>query len=178
MPGNAGGKLIALLLFLILVSLTPSLSWLLPFVILLVSLPAGRLMLLRALVILPFSAMLAAGAWWSGDGLIAATLLAKSYVSALAVLAFNAMTPAPAWIATLRFWGVPVALVEVLQFVHRYLSVVSDEARRMRVAAKARGGFRFDAASGALGVLFARSWDRGERIHRAMLARGYNGRSL
>lgn len=175
---TARGKLTTLLLFLILISLTPSILWLLPLGAILLSLRSARRMLGRALLILPLSAMIALGAWWSGDGLIAVMLLFKSYLSVLAVLAFNAVTPAHEWIAALRAWGMPGALVEVLQFVHRYVSVISDEARRMRVAATARGGFRFDAAAGALGVLFARSWARGERVHRAMLARGYNGRAL
>jgi energy-coupling factor transporter transmembrane protein EcfT len=34
---------------------------------------------------------------------------------------------------------------------------------------------RFQSAAGALGVLFARSYARADGIHRAMLARGYNG---
>lgn len=178
MPRDPRRRLAVLLLFLVLVSLTPTLLWLLPLACLLLSLRAAREMLLRALLILPFSAMLAATAWWSGNGWMALTLLVKSYVSVVAVLAFNATTPATVWIGVLRSWGVPRALVEVLQFVHRYLSVVTDEARRMRVAATARGGFRYDAAAGAIGVLFVRSWERGERVHRAMLARGYDGRSL
>jgi cobalt/nickel transport system permease protein len=175
---TARGKLTVLLLFLILISLTPNIPWLLPSAAVLLSLRSARSMLVRALLILPLSAMIALGAWWSGDGVVAATLLVKSYLSVLAVLAFNAVTPAQDWIAALRSWGVPGALVEVLQFVHRYLTVITDEARRMRIAATARGGFRFDAAAGALGVLFARSWARGERVHRAMLARGYNGKAL
>jgi cobalt/nickel transport system permease protein len=37
---------------------------------------------------------------------------------------------------------------------------------------------RFRAATGAVGVLFARSWERAEGIHRAMLARGFTGSFL
>lgn len=52
----------------------------------------------------------------------------------------------------------------------------------MRLAALCRQGlkrsrrWRFQAAAGALGVLFARSWERADGIHRAMLARGFSGR--
>jgi cobalt/nickel transport system permease protein len=53
----------------------------------------------------------------------------------------------------------------------------------MRLAAacrqgRARGGGRsgFRAATGALAVLFARSYERAEGIHRAMQARGFTGR--
>ena len=34
---------------------------------------------------------------------------------------------------------------------------------------------RFHVAAGALAVLFARSYTRAECVHRAMLARGFNG---
>jgi energy-coupling factor transporter transmembrane protein EcfT len=46
----------------------------------------------------------------------------------------------------------------------------------MRIAARSRGGFRFDAAAGALAVLFARAWERAEAVHQSMLARGFQGR--
>jgi cobalt/nickel transport system permease protein len=51
----------------------------------------------------------------------------------------------------------------------------------MRLAARSREGLgtarrsRFQAAAGALGVLFARSWERADGIYRAMLARGFRG---
>lgn len=178
MRTDAARKLATLLSFLVLVSLSSAWPYLAPLAFLLILVPSARGSLLRALWILPFSGVLAITAWLSGDGSAAMLLLAKSYLSIIAVLAFNAVTPAPEWIAALRAWGVPGALVEVLQFLHRYLWVVYDEARRMRTAAAARGGFRFDSAAAAIGVLFARSWARGERVHRAMIARGYEGRTL
>ena len=52
----------------------------------------------------------------------------------------------------------------------------------MRLAAQCRAGegkacrSRFQAAAGALSVLFARSYARAEGIHQAMLARGFDGR--
>jgi cobalt/nickel transport system permease protein len=174
---QARHHVLALLAFLILVSFTP-LPGLLVFAAVLLAWAPARRMAWRAALVLPFSVVLAATAWWSGGAASAILLLAKSYVSVLAVLAFNAVTPAWAWIAVLRNWRVPPALVDVLQLVHRYLFVLAGEAGRMRTAATARGGFRFDAAAGAVGVLFARSWQRGERVHRAMLARGHSGSAL
>ena len=72
----------------------------------------------------------------------------------------------------------------VAQFLYRYLFVISEEAQHMRKAALARGATmrglagnraRFRAAAGALAVLFARSYARAGEIHRAMLARGFQG---
>lgn len=135
-------------------------------------------LLLRGIAVLPFAAILAMAALLSGDVARAATMLAKSYVSIFAVLLFNALTPFPAWTGALHFWHVPSSLILILQFVYRYLFVIGEEARRMRLAAVSRGGFRFDAAAGAIGVLFARSWRRSEMIHWAMTARGFRGRFM
>jgi cobalt/nickel transport system permease protein len=63
----------------------------------------------------------------------------------------------------------------------RYVSVVSGDLQRMRVARESRGysggrvGHLKAVAAGA-GSLFVRSYERGERVHLAMLARGYDGR--
>jgi cobalt/nickel transport system permease protein len=75
---------------------------------------------------------------------------------------------------------VPGALVQILSFMVRYLGVVGDEMGRMRVARESRG---FTARSvrawpvlaASTGTLFLRSYERGERVHLAMVARGYTG---
>lgn len=131
-------------------------------------LPVAKL-LLRAAAVLPLAGLLALAAH-------SFTPLAKSYVSIFAVLVFNALTPFPAWTNALYAWRVPAALILTLQFVYRYMFVIVEEARHMRLAARNRGGFRFDSAAGAIGVLFARSWRRSEIIHQAMVARGFRGR--
>jgi cobalt/nickel transport system permease protein len=128
--------------------------------------------LTRCTIVLPFSAAAAAILWLAGDPARAGMVLAKSYLSALSALLFAATTPLPSWTAALRSWGVSRALVSTLEFVYRYLFVIAEEAGTMSIAAEARGGFRFQAAAGALAVLFARSWRRAEAVHRARLARG------
>jgi cobalt/nickel transport system permease protein len=132
--------------------------------------------LLRAAVVLPFTGVFSLITWLSGDPARAFGLLAKSYLSALAVLVLVGTTPMPALLRGLESLGVPHFLLLVGQFLYRYLFVISEEAQHMRTAAQARGGMRFRAAAGALAVLFARSYGRAEEIHRAMAARGFNGR--
>jgi cobalt/nickel transport system permease protein len=66
-------------------------------------------------------------------------------------------------------------LVAVVQFLYRYLFVLSETARHMRLAAASRGGWRWSAAGGAAAVLFASAYQRAEGIHRAMLSRGFTG---
>jgi cobalt/nickel transport system permease protein len=172
-------KLAALLTILVSISLAPPTFLFLAAIFLLATTQLSRLpvtdLLKRAALVLPFSAAIAITAWLSGDPTRAAILLTKSYLSALAALLFAATTPLPAWTAALHSWRVPSALISTIQFVYRYLFVIAEEAQTMRAAARARGGFRFTAATGALGVLFARSWQRAEAVHRSMLARGYRG---
>ena len=165
----AGPKLAALLATLVAISLAPIL---LPTAIILLALIYSALpplaLLKRAALVLPFAALLALA-----DPARAAALLTKTYFSALAALLFAATTPVPAWTATLRRCGVPATLVSTIEFVYRYTFVLAEEARSIAIAARVRGGFPFTAATGAIAVLFARSWHRAESVHRAMLARGY-----
>jgi cobalt/nickel transport system permease protein len=65
-------------------------------------------------------------------------------------------------------------------FMIRYLDVVTDEMWRMHIARQSRG-FRsrdprqWPVLAKSIGVLFIRSYERGERVHLAMLSRGYDG---
>jgi cobalt/nickel transport system permease protein len=184
---DARVKLGVLLVFLIAVSSTPAGAWttLGGFAVLLAAaiaasrLPPARL-LGRVLLVLPFSAVFALTTWWAGDPGLALALAAKAFLSALAALLLIATTRVPELAAALHAWRAPRILVLVIQFVYRYLFVIAEQARHMRLAALARGGAgrggMFRAAAGALAVLFVRSWERAEGIHWAMLARGFRGR--
>lgn len=103
-----------------------------------------------------------------------------------AVMAVNMLTATTSFsdlTRALRGLKVPAVFVQVLEFTVRYIFVLADEVQRMRVARKSRC-FRagrslfawstFRALGQLVGVLFIRSWDRGERIYCAMLARGYS----
>ena len=65
-------------------------------------------------------------------------------------------------------------------FMVRYLEVVTGEMARMKVARESRG-FRarsvgsWPVLATTAGALFIRSYERGERVHLAMLSRGYTG---
>ena len=137
--------------------------------------------LLRAAVVLPFAATFAIISWIGGDPQRGLLLAAKSYLSAAAVLLLIATTRLPALLGGLEALGAPRFLLEVAQFLYRYLFLLSEEAQNMAKAAAARRASRarteqFRASAGALSVLFARSYVRAENIHRAMFARGFAGR--
>ena len=77
----------------------------------------------------------------------------------------------------LRF---PQQLVQIMGFMIRYVDVVADEMRRMRVARESRGFTarnprHWPVVARSLGALFIRSYERGERVHLAMVSRGYTG---
>lgn len=82
---------------------------------------------------------------------------------------------------TLRRWHVPALPVAILAFMHRYVFVVWDELDSLRLAwrtrsfGRARLWHRWRTLSQMLGVLLIRSINRSERIHGAMLARGWTG---
>ena len=74
----------------------------------------------------------------------------------------------------------PAVLVATLQFMYRYLHVLADELDRMVQARRARtfrrsGRLDWGLLTGLIGVLFLRAFERGERVHAAMLARGWDG---
>jgi cobalt/nickel transport system permease protein len=131
--------------------------------------------LLRAAVVLPFSVTFAGISLLAGDSERAGALVLKSYLSALAVLVVAGSTPLPKLLRALERLRVPRFLVLVVQFLYRYLFVISEQAQHMRLAAQSRGGWRFRPAAGAVAVLFARSYARAQGVHRAMLARGFQG---
>lgn len=130
----------------------------------------------RAAAVLPFTGLFAVMSWMSGNPTHAVELMLKSYLSALTVLLLVGTTPIPELLGSLELVKAPRFLLTVVQFLYRYLFLVVDEAAHMRAAAAARGGMTFQAASGALAVLFVRSHSRAEAIHRAMTARGFDGR--
>ncbi|MFB3825313.1 MAG: energy-coupling factor transporter transmembrane protein EcfT [Bryobacteraceae bacterium] len=181
---DARAKLIALAAFLVAVATAQRQAaglLVLDSLLLIVWAAAARIplagALARAAVVLPFSLAFAGMTALAGDPQRAWMLLAKSYVSGLAVLLLVATTPVPKLLRGLESLGTPGFLVMVTQFIYRYLFVLSEEAQHMRIAALSRGMRRmpFRAAAGAAAVLFARAHSRAAAIHHAMLARGFDG---
>ncbi len=187
---DARAKILALLVLLVVLATTPAgagailttYAALLAAAILIARLPLSGIVS-RSMVVLPFSLTFALISWLAGEPWRALALVEKSYLSTVAVLLVAGTTPLPLLLGGLERLGAPRLLVLVAQFLYRYLFVLSEQAQHMRLAAacrqggatvRGRNGFR--AASGALAVLFARSHERAEGVHRAMRARGFSGR--
>uniref|UniRef100_A0A7C2JZX5 Cobalt ECF transporter T component CbiQ n=1 Tax=Schlesneria paludicola TaxID=360056 RepID=A0A7C2JZX5_9PLAN len=146
-----------------------------------------RLLLRRTLQFLPmviaisFAAVIsrpdADAALWS------AALMLRCLVAFLAGLWLMQTLTAAEFLDVLSRWRVPAALTVILNFLLRYVALLWEEHERMLRAQRARAGGpsgrwdQWQAAGERLGLLLLRALDRAERVHRAMLARGWTGES-
>ena len=107
-----------------------------------------------------------------------ATVSAKAALGTVSAVMLGATTSFPDVLHALERLRAPRLLVLIAAFMYRYLHVIAGEARRMRAALVARGYRpRHALQAGAMGrvatAMFLRSYERGERVHLAMLARGW-----
>jgi cobalt/nickel transport system permease protein len=107
-------------------------------------------------------------------------ILIKGTMGVLISLTLAATTPLPDLIVGLQRLRVPSIVITVMTLMLRYLDVIAGEAARMRVARLSRGGdtrllHQVAATARDVGSLFIRSYERGERVHLAMLSRGWSG---
>jgi len=118
----------------------------------------------------------------SEPGLVAGTaLLVKGSIGVLASLTLAATTEPQDLLRGLQRLRLPDLVVQIMGFMIRYLDVVTDELSRMMTALRSRGcdprsPRHWPVLARSLGALFIRSYERGERVHLAMLSRGYDGR--
>jgi cobalt/nickel transport system permease protein len=117
----------------------------------------------------------------SEPGLVAAGgLLMKGTLGVLASLTLAATTEPEDVLRGLERLRMPDLIVQIMGFMIRYLDVVTGEMGRMLTAMRSRGcnprsPRHWPALARSLGALFIRSYERGERVHLAMLSRGYTG---
>jgi cobalt/nickel transport system permease protein len=194
-------KLVSLLAFVLIVVATPARQYwafvayagLLAGVAAAASIPA-RFVVRRMVVEVPFVAFAllmpivstgdrvdVLGLSLSEGGLLSAwNLLAKGTLGVVASILLAATTDARDLLVGLQRLRLPSRLIEIAAFMVRYLDVVAAEMQRMRVARESRAfearhlGHLRVVAQGA-GALFVRTYERGERVHLAMLSRGYTG---
>lgn len=105
---------------------------------------------------------------------------AKASLGALGSIMLASTTEAPDIVRGLETLHVPRVLTSIMGFMIRYLDVITGEMARMRIAMRSRGYQpRWLGELGSLGKgvgsLFVRSFERGERVYRAMASRGFTG---
>ena len=198
---DARAKVLVVLLFIVTVASYGryELSAMVPFfifpvvIVSLADLPAGFIARKVALVI-PFAAAIGifnplfdrsplfflgslpvSGGWISCASIvIRATLTVTAAVMLVAVTGFTAVCGA------LERLGMPQVLVVQLLFMQRYLFVLADDATNASRARELRAfgnrGMGIGPFASMIGHLLLKSWERAERIHMAMLARGFQGK--
>lgn len=108
------------------------------------------------------------------------TILAKATLGLGASIVLSATTTVPDLIRALDRLHVPKVITAVAGFMVRYLDIVAGEFSRRRVAMASRGYeprwlWQVGPLAQSAGSLFIRSFERGERVHHAMVARGFTG---
>lgn len=117
-----------------------------------------------------------------------ASILIKSWLSVQMAIVMTFTTAFPDLLWGLRALRLPPALVAIISFMYRYLFVLADEALRLMRARASRSGagapgrraggslwWRGKVAGGMVGNLTLRAFERSERIHASMTARGFQG---
>ncbi len=109
-------------------------------------------------------------------------VLIKAWLSILSLIWLTSTTKLTNLLNGLERLGMPKVMVMILSFMYRYIFVLVDEVMRMRQARDSRnfGGKRLwqlRTIGNMIGTLFIRSYERGERVYAAMLARGFDGHS-
>jgi cobalt/nickel transport system permease protein len=109
-------------------------------------------------------------------------ILAKAWLSILSLILLTSTTKFPSLLKGLEKLRMPGVMVMLLSFMYRYLFVLVDEVMRMRQARDSRnfsGGRlrQLRTVGNMIGTLFIRSYERGERVYAAMMARGFDGQT-
>jgi cobalt/nickel transport system permease protein len=109
------------------------------------------------------------------------TILAKATLGVGASIVVSATSTVPDLIRGMGRLRVPRVITAIAGFMVRYLDIVAGEFSRRRVAMASRGYeprwlWQTGPLAQSAGSLFIRSFERGERVHQAMVARGFNGR--
>ncbi|WP_338699314.1 cobalt ECF transporter T component CbiQ [Streptomyces sp. Q6] len=107
-------------------------------------------------------------------------VLAKGTLGVAASVLLASTTELRELLLGLQRLKLPPLLVQIASFMIRYGDVITDEMRRMKIARESRGfeakGVRhWGVLAKSAGALFIRSYERGERVHLAMVSRGYAG---
>jgi cobalt/nickel transport system permease protein len=189
-------RILTVLMATLIVASTPA-AVLLPFasylplsvLLILTSRASGFYVTWRCLAASPFillaSGLLAFQAGLTPDGRpagvpAALSVALKGYTAALLLAFLTATTALSEILWALRRLKAPESLNVILSMMYRYTNLLSEEYARLERARDCRtvgplGGRLFSIYGRQLATLVVRSWDRADRVHAAMLSRGYDG---
>jgi len=112
---------------------------------------------------------------WSGWG-----IAAKGTIGTVISAALAGTTPTARILLGLQRLRVPALMITIAALMIRYVGLIGDDMARMRTAMIMRGHdprwiWQLRPLARSAGASFVRSFERGERVHAAMLARGFTG---
>lgn len=107
-------------------------------------------------------------------------IVAKGTLGVAASVLVASTTEVADLLAGLERLRAPRSLTVIAGSMVRYADVIGGEMRRMRIARESRAYdprwlWQARAIAASAGALFVRAYERGERVHLAMLSRGYAG---
>jgi cobalt/nickel transport system permease protein len=115
----------------------------------------------------------------TGGWISFASIMVKAVLTVGSALVLICVTGFSDICRALECFGVPRAFVVQLLFLYRYIFVLTDEGVRVSRARQFRSfdgkGPGMKTYGAMLGHLLLRTWQRAERIHMAMLSRGFSG---
>jgi cobalt/nickel transport system permease protein len=108
------------------------------------------------------------------------TIVTKSLFSIVAMILLTTTIPFSRIINALGLLKCPRMIILILSFMYRYVFVIGDEFMKMRQAKLSRSvnmpwKQEIKTLANMLGVLFIRSYERGEYVYLAMCSRGFRG---
>ncbi|MBW4663856.1 MAG: cobalt ECF transporter T component CbiQ [Chroococcus sp. CMT-3BRIN-NPC107] len=111
---------------------------------------------------------------------ILASVSIKAMLSLTMLNLLTLTTSVPALLHGMKELRIPPLLVATLASMYRYISVLIGEFEAMRRAALSRNLMNSNRSirlvvGNTIGALFIRTYERGNRVHQAMLSRGYQG---
>lgn len=116
----------------------------------------------------------------SGGWISFLSIVVRSILTVSAAMVLVGVTGFTAICQALERMGLPRAFTVQLLFLYRYIFVLAEEGQRTAMARQLRAfgnkGLGIKSFSSMVGHLLLRTWQRAERIHMAMIARGFTGK--
>lgn len=107
------------------------------------------------------------------------SIVVRSVLTVGAAMILVGVTGFTAICQALERMGLPRVFTVQLLFLYRYIFVLAEEGQRSAMARQLRSfgkkGLGLASYSSLVGHLLLRTWQRAERIHMAMIARGFTG---
>ena len=141
-----------------------------------------KFLISRSALVLPFSALIIAVNYFSGNFTFLRTveMLLKSLLSIFSLLLLSSTTPYHEILRQLGKWGTPAVLISMLSFMYRYFFLLAVEIEALERGIRTRkskvsGWTKVKVYANIIGMLLIRSYERAERVHQAMRMRGFSG---